>query len=159
MAEGGKGGNAKVGGNRSRAVGGPGGDAGDGAGRGGDGGSAEVHGDDAFAQGGAGGNAGTADGRGGRRAKGGAELANARTELWGFGCGGAGGNAPEYNRRLGLLRRYRQEYSRTFPQDAPFIEAGVDPVPINWINKRLEEEGETWQVEMRDGGYILPPLR
>jgi hypothetical protein len=45
-----------------------------------------------------------------------------------------------------------------FPEEMPFVNAGVDPVPLNWVNKRLEELGEIWQVEMGNGGYVLPPL-
>jgi hypothetical protein len=65
--DGGKGGNAKVTGSNSVAIGGIGGGGGSG-GKGGDGGSAEVAGDNAFAMGGEGGEAGQLDrgGRGGR---------------------------------------------------------------------------------------------
>ena len=45
-----------------------------------------------------------------------------------------------------------------FPDEVPFIDAGIDPVPVTWVNKRLQEIGEDWRVEMVDGGYILPPL-
>lgn len=159
MAQGGRGGNARVVGERGSAQGGPGGDGGgESGGRGGDGGSAEVHGEVAVAIGGAGGHAGTSDGRGGRRAKSVGELHGFPTWQWRFGSGGAGANAPEYNRRLALLTRFRREYCESFPSDAPFIDAGVDVVPVAWINRRLEEEGERWQVEMGAGGYVLPPL-
>jgi hypothetical protein len=47
---------------------------------------------------------------------------------------------------------------KAFPDDVPFINAGIDQVPVRWVNKRLEEIGEDWRVEMRDSGYILPPL-
>ena len=158
MAQGGKGGDVKVVGKRGKAYGGPGGAGGPGEGAAGAGGGAVVVGDDAVAQGGPGGNCGTPDGRGGRRTQSPAQLQNASTFLWAFGYGGAGANHPEYNRRLGLLTRYRQEYRATFACDVPFIDAGIDPVPIEWINKRLEEEGERWRVEMGAGGYLLPPL-
>ena len=36
-----------------------------------------------------------------------------------------------------------------------FLQAGVDQVPISWVNKRLEEIGETWRVQLNDGGYVL----
>jgi hypothetical protein len=45
-----------------------------------------------------------------------------------------------------------------FPEEVPFVDAGVDPVPVNWVNKRLEELAESWRVELSDGGYVLPPL-
>jgi hypothetical protein len=78
--------------------------------------------------------------------------------LWQYGRGGAGANASEYDRRLALLTRFRNEYVAAFPDTAAFINAGVDPVPASWINKRLEESGEAWRVELKDGVYKLPPL-
>ena len=45
-----------------------------------------------------------------------------------------------------------------FQDEAPFVNAGIDQVPVNWVNSRLEELGETWRVEMREGGYKMPPL-
>ncbi len=42
--------------------------------------------------------------------------------------------------------------------EVPFIDAGVDPVPVTCINKRLEELGEVWRLEMRESGFVLPPL-
>jgi hypothetical protein len=154
---GGKGGHATVEGNRSGAVGG---DAGDGGlYPGGPGGDAAVKGNDSFARGGDGGNAPqTTDGRGGRRTVGPGEKMGMQTSMWRAGYGGRGANAPEYDRRLKLLTPIRHEYMEMFPDDVMFIEAGVDPVPINWVNKRLEETGETWRVELANGGYLLPPL-
>jgi hypothetical protein len=29
---------------------------------------------------------------------------------------------------------------------------------VHWINKRLEEVGESWRVWQGSEGYILPPL-
>ena len=87
------------------------------------------------------------------------ENLNMPTTDWPYGYGGAGANAPEYDRRITLLARLRAEYLAAFPGDAPFINAGVDPVPLRWINKRLEEHGESWRVPgMRDGGYIMPMI-
>jgi hypothetical protein len=68
-------------------------------------------------------------------------LADLPTELWKYGRGGAGPNDPEYDRRLGLLAKFRKEYIDAFPGTVPFINAGVDPVLVPWINKRLEETG------------------
>ncbi len=48
---------------------------------------------------------------------------------------------------------------KAFPGDVRFIEAGIDHVPVNWVNKRLEELEERWRVNMGEGGYILPNLR
>ena len=45
-----------------------------------------------------------------------------------------------------------------FPEDVPFIEAGIDTVPVDWTNQRLKEYGEIWRVEMGSGGYLLPAL-
>jgi hypothetical protein len=153
---GGKGGKAKVVGRKSGAEGGSGGEGG--AGPGGEGGDAEVTGDNSFARGGDGGNAGQWDGRGGRRTMSPGERLNLPTATWRYGYGGAGANAPEYDRRLNVLTTLRQEYFETFKDDARFIHAGIDQVPVRWINKRLEELGEAWRVELRDGGYVLPPL-
>jgi hypothetical protein len=153
---GGRGGNATVEGNRSGAVGGDAGESG--LWPGGRGGDATVKGDRSYARGGTGSNSPQPDGRGGRAAKGPLEIENGETSLWKYGRGGIGASAPEYNRRMALLTKFRNEYFQEFPAEKPFIEAGIDPVPVNWVNKRLEEIGETWRVTMGDGGYILPPL-
>jgi hypothetical protein len=159
-AIGGKGGNAKTSGRRSQAIGGRGGRAGVGGGIGGEGGSAEAGGDDSIALGGDGGNAGEPSGRGGRRPLSAGERLNLSTDKWGYGVGGRGANAPEYDRRLQLLIVLRARYFQTFPQDVIFIQAGVDQVPTRWINKCLEEMGESWRVLgiAEDGGYAMPPL-
>ena len=156
--QGGRGGNASVVGNRSSAIGGPGGNGGM-HGAGGDGGHATVQGDDSFAAGGAGGNAGTADGRGGTGAPGPMEWLGGPTNMWQFGRGGSSPNTPEYNRRMVLLTQIRREYMETFPERVSYIDAGIDLVPINWVNKRLEELGETWRVlGAPERGYVMPPL-
>lgn len=157
MGIGGPGGNALATGNNNTVIGGKGGDAGV-AGRGGAGGGGEVTGDNSYVRGGDGGNAGQADGRGGRRTLGPTENMDYPTNTWNFGYGGAGANAPEYDRRLTLLIQIRKEYMDKFPEDIPFIESGIDPVPLRWVNKRLEELHESWRVEMSEGGYILPPI-
>lgn len=153
----GRGGNAAVEGNQSAAVGGNAGQSG--LWPGGPGGDASVKGDRSYARGGAGSNAPSSDGRGGRAAKGPMEVENAETSLWKYGRGGIGANNPEYNRRMVLLTNIRAEYMKEFPDEKPFLEAGIDTVPINWVNKRLAENGETWRVELTDGGYVLPPLQ
>lgn len=153
---GGRGGHAAVEGNRSGAVGGDAGESG--LFPGGQGGDANVKGDDSYARGGSGGNAPQPDGRGGRRTKSPAELENLPTDMWRYGYGGYGANNPEYERRLRVLTQVREEYMKAFPDDVKFIQAGIDPVPLNWVNKRLEELGEAWRVELKAGGYVLPPL-
>jgi hypothetical protein len=79
------------------------------------------------------------------------------TSTWRYGRGGAGANAPEYNRRIALLTTIRREFMDAFPEKVPYINAGVDPIPINWVNKRLKKLKEDWRVKMGDRGYILPP--
>lgn len=154
---GGRGGSGTILGNNSTIIGGKGGDGGTG-GIGGDGGSGTIHGDNGNVVGGDGGNAGTPDGRGGRGARSPIENSGAPTSFWPFGSGGNGANAPEYNRRLEVLTNIRTEYINSFPNEAQFINAGIDPVPVNWVNKRLEEMQQTWRVEFNNGGYKLPPL-
>jgi hypothetical protein len=46
-----------------------------------------------------------------------------------------------------------------FPDAVPFIDAGVDRIPLSWINKRLEETGEGWRAQDGSEGYQLPPLK
>lgn len=154
---GGEGGSGTIIGNRGVAIGGRGGKGGV-YGTGGKGGSGVVHGDDALVIGGNGGDAGSADGRGGAGARSPTERFGMPTMLWGFGRGGAGVNDPEYDRRLHLLRHFCEEYKARFPQDAWYIEAGIDAVPVDWINQRLVESNETWQVSRGDSGFALPPL-
>jgi hypothetical protein len=154
---GGAGGTGTVLGNRATVIGGRGG-AGGVSGVGGAGGGGFVVGDDATIIGGDGGSAATADGRGGRGAVGPLERAEGPTELWPFGRGGQAANHPEYDRRLGVLKDVRSEYSQAFPERLCFIEAGVESVPISWVNKRLEERGESWRIHAGPNGYVMPPL-
>lgn len=76
-------------------------------------------------------------------------------EIWLWGCSGA--NTSEYDRKLNLLIKIRNEYIQNFPCDEVFINAGIDQVPIRWVNKRLEELKENWRVEMDYGGYLIKP--
>lgn len=115
-------------------------------------------GDDGLIIGGDGGSCGTADGRAGKGGRGPTERLGFPTFLWGPGRGGCGDNQPEYNRRIKLLAQFRTEYQAKFPSDAQYIDAGVDIVPTDWINQRLIEFGEAWQVELGENGYLLPPL-
>lgn len=155
--QGGDGGGGTIVGNRGTIIGGRGGEGGV-SGIGGKGGSGFIQGDDGLIIGGDGGSAATADGRGGRGARGPTERFGFGTDTWGFGRGGSSPNLPEYNRRLSLLQHIRGEYISKFPADASFIEAGIDPVPIDWINQRLVELGESWRVALGKAGYVLPAL-
>jgi hypothetical protein len=155
---GGTGGGGTINGNSGIIIGGKGGDAGV-SGIGGNGGGGVIHGDNGMIIGGDGGNSGTSDGRGGHRTLGPTEKPDFPTNTWSLGYGGAGSNAPEYDRRLQMLTQIRSEYKKAFPCDVIFIDAGIDQVPIRWINKRLEELGENWHIaKMNDGGYEMPPL-
>jgi hypothetical protein len=69
-----------------------------------------------------------------------------------------GGDAPEYTRRLELLTRIRAEYLDRFPDDVPYIDAGIDAVPVDWVNQRLDELHEAWHVAWGSEGYELPPI-
>jgi hypothetical protein len=46
------------------------------------------------------------------------------------------------------------------PEKREEIPDELHQVPTRWVNKRLEELGETWRVspEFKDGGYEMPPL-
>ena len=154
---GGDGGGGTIIGNRGTVIGGRGGDGGV-SGIGGKGGSGFIHGDEGLIIGGDGGSAATADGRGGRGARGPTERIGFPTEMWGYGRGGSAPNHPEYDRRIDLLIHIRNEYLSRFPSDAPFIQAGIDSVPIDWINQRLAEMSEPWTVKHGDRGYVLPAL-
>lgn len=154
---GGEGGSGTIIGDRGIIIGGQGGDGGI-RGTGGKGGGGFVQGDDALIVTGDGGSCGTPDGRGGRGARGPTEQYGHSTDLWGYGRGGSGRNHPEYDRRIALLKKIRGEYLARFPEDARYIEAGVEPVPVAWINQRLAELGETWRVSLGMNGYVLPDL-
>ncbi|MFI5711984.1 hypothetical protein [Kribbella sp. NPDC051620] len=145
---GGDGGSGTILGNRGTVIGGNAGRGGTG-GSGGHGGSGTVVGDDALVIGG--------DGRGGRGARGPTERYGFDTSTWGYGRGGRGPDTREYTRRLEVLTQIRQEYLDRFAEDAPYILAGIDAVPIAWVNQRLDELGEGWHVVRGDEGYVLPP--
>jgi hypothetical protein len=155
--EGGAGGSGVIVGDRGVVVGGRGGEGGIG-GKGGDGGGGVIHGDDGLVVGGDGGSAASPDGRGGRGARGPTERMGGPTSMWRYGKGGSAANVPEYDRRLSVLTTIRQEYMDAFPEELPFIHAGVDTVPLKWVNKRLEELAENWRVQPGENGYVLPVL-
>jgi hypothetical protein len=154
---GGEGGGGTIVGDRGTIIGGHGGGGGT-HGIGGKGGSGFIQGNDGVIIGGDGGSCPSRDGRGGKGARGPTERLGFPTQLWGFGRGGAGPNHPEYDRRITLLRTVRTEYQAKFPERVPFIESGVEPVPVDWINQRLQELNEGWRVETGPQGYLLPAL-
>lgn len=154
---GGDGGGGTIIGNRGTVIGGKGGEGGTG-GSGGKGGSGFIQGDDGLIIGGNGGSAGTADGRGGKGARSPMQRVGSPTDFWGYGNGASGANHPEYDRRLTLLAQFRHEYLTKLPEHAPYVHAGIDIVPCDWINQRLAECSEQWRVEMGEFGYTLPPL-
>lgn len=153
----GAGGAVNVTGNRSVGIGGDGGRGGR-YGKGGDGGAVSVEGDDSMAIGGNGGDAPDADGRGGRGGRGPTERYGFPSDMWGVGRAGSGGDAPEYTRRIEQLRTIRSEYLNKFPERAIYVDAGVDAVPVAWVNQRLDELGESWHVAWGGEGYEMPPL-
>lgn len=153
---GGAGGGGTATGNGNVIIGGRGGDGGA-SGIGGAGGSGDLQGDNGLIIGGNGGHSGTWDGRGGRPARS-ATYGIGPTWVWKFGQGGRGASNPEHLRRIELLAAIRQEYCNEFPDDTPWISAGVDQVPLAWVNKRLEELGEQWRCGEHAGLYVLPAL-
>lgn len=154
---GGEGGGGTILGDRGLVIGGRGGNGGV-TGVGGKGGSGFVNGNDGVVIGGDGGNCATADGRGGKPAKGPAERFGMSSCMWGLGRGGAGANSPEYDRRVQLLSAICQEYKTKLPQDGFYVDAGIERVPADWVNQRLFELNESWQVLVGETGFLLPPL-
>ena len=67
------------------------------------------------------------------------------------GIGGEGGGGTIIGNRGAVV-------GARFPEEVPYIDAGVDLVPTDWINQRLLECGESWRVEVGEAGYSLPPL-
>ena len=126
--------------------------------RSGTGGSAEARGLAVYVQGGAGGGAGTPDGRGGVPALGPSERMGGPTRSWRYGMGGAGGNHPEYERRLGVIAQALSDYHTEFPDRARYVNLGIDLPPERWINARLAEAGEPWRVWLHEGRLVLPKL-
>jgi hypothetical protein len=122
------------------------------------GGAGPVNGSNIRVHTGQGGDAASCDGLGANRTPSGAEFQNWPTEMWKFGGGGRGGDTSVGKHRIEVLIRIRREYMATFPEDVSHIEAGVSQVPINWVNKRLEELNETWRVTEGKNGYALPRL-
>jgi hypothetical protein len=153
---GGQGGNAHAIGARSTAIGGQGGRGG--VGPGGDGGHGVANGDRSISIGGNGGDGAQSGGVGGRGARGPTERFGFPSYMWGAGRGGRGGCTPEFIRLSEVLSSICREYLQRFPQDEPFINAGLEQVPTDWLNQRLVELGERWQVDGDDTFRTLRSL-
>jgi len=151
---GGPGGNAFAIGDRSSATGGDGGRGG--LGPGGPGGHAVATGDRSVSKGGHGGDAAQPGGVGGRGGRGPLDKFGTPSRMWGIGRGGRGGCTPEFIRLSPVLSRICSEYLQRFPQDAPFINAGLEQVPTDWLNQRLAELGEQSRI---DGNETFRTLR
>jgi hypothetical protein len=108
--------------------------------------------------GGGGGGSGSKDGRGGKGARGPTEKLGFNSAMWGYGRGGSGANHAEFDRRVKMLCWFTQEYKARFPDDAVYINAGIEAVPAAWVNQRLFECGERWLVSVGEYGYVLPSL-
>jgi hypothetical protein len=153
---GGRGGNAHAIGAYSTAMGGHGGRGG--VGPGGDGGHGRATGDGSMSIGGNGGDGPQPGGMGGRGARGPTERFGFHSSMWGPGRGGRGGCTPEFIRLRGVLSTICQEYLKRFPDDEPFINAGLEQVPTDWLNQRLVELGEKWRVDGNDTFRVLHEL-
>ena len=164
---GGRGGGGNAVGKDSVVLGGRGGRGGlHGAGRGGDGGGGDAVGAGSMVIGGDGGDAGRIDGRGG---KGGASplkrLSPEELNSWGltgnegYGQGGAAANSSEYDRSLRVLTVLSAEYVSKNPTGTLSPMPGVSMPPVDWVNSRLSEMGESFHVELIDmeTDFILQP--
>src|SRR5208337_1096972 len=150
--QGGKGGDAKVGGS-GIAIGAPGGQAGK-YGIGGAGGSAEAHGD-GLAAGGAGGPAGD-DGIWRAPAKSGYEIAQRRLGLpvdpylRQFGRSGAGAG---YEPKLAIIEQLRASYFENHSKTQQTIFENINAVPLDYLNSKLLVNREIWRVRIVDDEY------
>lgn len=149
---GGKGGDAKVGGDGT-AIGAPGGQGGK-YGIGGTGGSAEVCGN-GLAAGGAGGAAGD-DGIFRAPAKSGYEIAQRKLGrpvdpyMRQFGRGGAGAG---YEAKLAVIEQLRASYFAMHSYTAQTIFENINAVPLDYLNRELFVNNEIWCVRIVDDEY------
>jgi hypothetical protein len=153
---GGRDGSAHAFGARSTAIGGQGGRGG--LGPGGEGGHGVAIGDSSVSIGGQGGDAAQPGGVGGRGGRGPTDRFGTPSHLWGAGRGGRGGYSAEFARISEVLSGICGEYLQRFHQDAPYINAGLEQVPTDWLNQRLMELGERWQVDGDDTFRTLRQL-
>jgi hypothetical protein len=64
----------------------------------------------------------------------------------------------ETSRRKSLIATLRQEYVFSHDGLSPAFLAGSEPVPPDWMNKRLEKMGELWRVRVREIEYEIFPV-
>jgi hypothetical protein len=65
---------------------------------------------------------------------------------------------PGSARRNVLIGKLRQEYIFSHDGLSPALLAGTEPVPADWMNKRLAQMGELWRVRAKGSEYeILLP--
>jgi hypothetical protein len=64
---------------------------------------------------------------------------------------------PEPAHRNGLLGRLRQEYILSHDGLSSALLAGTEPVPADWMNKRLEQMRESWRVRVKGSEYEILP--
>jgi len=54
----------------------------------------------------------------------------------------------EQQRRSALLKNLKAEYILSHPNVSERIMLGTEPLPKEWVERRLEEMGETWRQDM-----------
>ncbi len=57
-------------------------------------------------------------------------------------------NNQEQQRHRGLLRKLKTEYILSHPNVSERILIGTEPLPKEWVERRLEEMGETWRQDV-----------
>jgi hypothetical protein len=65
------------------------------------------------------------------------------------------GAPPRSDSRDALLRKFYQEYIISQDGLSPALLAGTEPVPADWMNKRLEQIGEAWRVRVKGSQYEI----
>jgi hypothetical protein len=64
----------------------------------------------------------------------------------------------ETSRRKSVVAKLRQEYVFSHDGLSPALLDGTEPVPPDWMNKRLEQMGESWRVRVRGIEYEIFPV-
>ena len=77
----------------------------------------------------------------------------------GYGQGGRGANTPEYDRSLRVLNLLSAEYQKKHPRNPMTPMPGLLMPPVEWVNRRLAEERESFRVELIDNqtDFVLKP--
>ncbi len=65
------------------------------------------------------------------------------------------GSPPRSDSQDALLRKFYQEYILSHDGLSPALLAGTEPVPADWMNKRLEQIGEAWRVRVKGSQYEI----